>query len=145
MEQLDFKLVLKGMYFPEIHDTPPHVDIMLGNKLVGSADIEDTETIDFTAECNQTERIRILFANKTYKDVVLGDDGMPIKDKGVLVQSLMIDGIDVTQLIDEHSEFHPTDHSVPTGVTYFGSNLSWPGHWEFTFNTPFYIWLLESM
>ena len=100
-------------------------------------------------DCPEENVLSISLLNKTPDDVELDDERNILKDKLLHIREIEIDDIDVTNLSQMIGEYKPTDpwyienHGTETLRNH--KDLGWNGSWELHFNTPFYIWLLESM
>lgn len=151
MEELKFKITLDS----EHHDFQkklPYYKVILNNKVMKEGEIAEETIIEFEAECNENNTLQIEFLGKTVHDIILGDDGLPEKNKLLIIKSIEIDDIDVNHMIYTMSEYYPNDmwytnqsrdtHPIPIQ---YCIDLGWNGEWKFKFNTPFYIFLLESL
>lgn len=129
----------------------PFVNVSLnGFPQFGEICERDT-VVEFDVEIeDDTENfLTIEYMNKDPKqDIVLGDDGVPVADKRVKINSISFDYIelDIFQLTDPDTfKYEPID---PEGVSATGFNatkLSWNGKTTLRFTTPMYIWLLENL
>ena len=130
----------------------PFVNVSLnGFPQFGEICERDT-VVEFDVEIeDDTENfLTIEYNNKNAKqDVVLGDDGVPVADKRVEINSISFDDIelDFFQLTDPDTfKYEPID---PKGVSAAGgfdaTKLSWNGKTTLRFTTPIYIWLLENL
>jgi hypothetical protein len=105
--------------------------------------------IDVEIEDDTENFLTIEYMNKDAKqDVVLGDEGVPVADKRVEINSIIFDDIELEffQLTDPDTfRYEPID---PEGVSTTGfdaTKLAWNGKTTLRFTTPIYIWLLENL
>ena len=129
----------------------PFVNISLnGFPQFGEICERDT-VVEFDAEIEDDAEnfLTIEYHNKNFKqDVVLGEDGVPVADKRIEINSISFDDIelDFFQLTDSDTfKYEPVD---PEGVITAGfdaTKLSWNGKTTLRFTTPVYIWLLENL
>ena len=129
----------------------PFVNISLnGFPQFGEICEKDT-VVEFDVEIeDDTENfLTIEYNNKNAKqDVVLGDDGMPIADKRVEINSVSFDDIelDFFQLTDPDTfKYEPTDPEGFAATEFGATKLAWNGKTTLRFTTPVYIWLLENL
>ena len=143
MESLQFAIVLSGTSFKGKY--PEYTVLLNGNKAASGTVTEDSATVTFTAdlEDDQPHLLEICLINKGNRDTIVAADGSFTEDLLLNIEKIEIDGIDLGALIWTHSKFVGDNASTPvlTGCV----NLGWNGRWKLPFNTPFYIWLLESM
>jgi len=129
----------------------PFVNVSLnGFPKFGEICERDT-VVEFDVEIeDDTENfLTIEYMNKNAKqDVILGEDGVPVTDKRVIINSISFDDIelDFFQLADPDTfQYEPID---PEGVEASGfdaTKLAWNGKTTLRFTTPVYIWLLENL
>jgi len=129
----------------------PFVNVSLnGFPQFGEICEQDT-VVEFDVEIeDDTENfLTIEYNNKNAKqDVVLGEDGLPVADKRIEINSVSFDDIelDFFQLTDPDTfKYEPID---PEGVEVSGfdaTKLAWNGKTTLRFTTPVYIWLLENL
>ena len=112
---------------------------------------EKNTVVEFDVEIEDDAEnfLTIEYMNKDPKqDVVLGDDGAPVADKRIEINSISFDDIelDFFQLTDPDTfRYEPID---PEGVSTTGfdaTKLAWNGKTTLRFTTPIYIWLLENL
>ena len=105
--------------------------------------------IDVEIEDNAENFLTIEYMNKNAKqDVVLGEDGMPVADKRVEINSISFDDIELEffQLADPNTfKYEPIDPEGVSAAGFDATKLSWNGKTTLRFTTPMYIWLLENL
>lgn len=141
MEQLSFKITLDCEYHPDFQKEPPVYRVILNNHVVDEGYITEEKVIEFTADCKEHNELCIGFAGKTVHDVVLGDDGLPVKDKLLKIKSIEIDEIQLKHLLQTLSVYDAGEYGIHRACV----DLGWNGEWKFEFNTPWYIFLLENL
>ena len=105
--------------------------------------------IDVEIEDDAENFLTIEYMNKDAKqDVVLGDDGVPVADKRIIINSISFDDIelDFFQLTD--SDTFRYESIDPEGISAAGfdaTKLAWNGKTTLRFTTPIYVWLLENL
>lgn len=156
-EKLKFKLEL----FATMWDKPPHVEIFIGDTIHYKGDITGTETdpnvIQFEQEVNEGETytLTIKRTGKTSTQTIVNAKGDIIKDQLLNTKRIEIDEIDIGGLV--YDGVYTPDYPEPwfsqqkkagvdmpesfNNVTKMGHN----GSWKFTFQSPFYMWLLENL
>ena len=105
--------------------------------------------IDVEIEDETENFLTIEYMNKdAKKDVVLGEDGVPVEDKRVDINSISFDDIelDFFQLTDPDTfNYEPIDPSGAAATGFDATKLAWNGKTTLRFTTPVYIWLLENL
>ena len=155
-EKLKFKLEL----YATMWDKPPVAEILINNKSCFKQEISDTEDkphlIEFEHELEEGKSYSIII-DRSGKDKTqtVVKDGKITKDQLLHIKSIEIDEIDIGGLVYE-GVYKPTypepwaTQQVDAGnklpetlknVTQMGHN----GTWTFTFESPFYMWLLENL
>jgi hypothetical protein len=156
-EKLKFKLEL----FATMWNKPPHAEIMIDNKSYFAGDITGTEdkpdVIEFEHELEEGNEYSLLIkrSNKTINQTVVNEEGDILKDQLLHIKSIEIDEIELGALLYEGvytpeypepwaSQQRDSGNELPKtfkNVTQIGHN----GEWRFTFESPFYQWLLENL
>jgi hypothetical protein len=105
--------------------------------------------IDVEIEDDTENFLTIEYMNKDAKhDVVLGEDGVPIADKRIEINSISFDDIelDFFQLTDpDIFKYEPIDPEGGSTTGFDATKLAWNGKTTLRFTTPMYIWLLENL
>jgi hypothetical protein len=150
LETVNIKLGL-GIITHDAVSEHPFVNISV-NGFPQFGEICDKDTvveIDVEIEDGTENFLTIEYNNKNAKqDVVLGDDGLPVADKRVEINSVSFDDIELEffQLTDPDTfKYEPID---PEGISTAGfdaTKLAWNGKTTLRFTTPIYIWLLENL
>ena len=155
-EKLKFKLEL----YATMWDKPPIANIKINEKSYFNKEITSTEDkpsiIEFEHELEEGKAYNLIIdrSNKNKKQTIV-EDGKIVKDQLLHIKSVEIDEIDIGSLVyegiykPEYPEPWATQQAeagnkLPEtlkNVTKMGHN----GTWTFTFNSPFYMWLLENL
>jgi len=150
LEKVNIKVDLSIITHDAVSEHP-FVNISLNGFPQFGEICEKDAVVEFDVEIeDDTENfLTIEYMNKDAKqDVVLGDDGVPVADKRVEINSIIFDDIELEffQLTDPDTfRYEPVD---PKGVSTTGfdaTKLSWNGKTTLRFTTPIYIWLLENL
>jgi hypothetical protein len=145
-ETLSFRIGLSGTYWYK----KPEFTVLVNDKEMASGSIDgltgQVQYVEFTEsfEENSTNKFQIRLTNKENSDTIQNAGCTEIlKDMLLNIESIEIDDIDLGQLVWSHSKFIPMDSDRPTvkGCV----NLGWNGTYTLTFDSPFYLWLLEKM
>ena len=155
-EKLKFKLEL----YATMWDKPPVADIKINEKSFFKEEITGTNDkptiIEFEHELEEGKPYNLIIdrSGKDARQTVV-KDGKIVKDQLLHIKSIEIDEIDLGGLVYE-GVYKPTypepwaTQQVDAGnklpetlknVTQIGHN----GTWTFTFESPFYMWLLENL
>jgi len=150
LETVNIKIDLSIITHDAVSE-PPFVNISL-NGFPQFGEICDKDTvveIDVEIEDDTENFLTIEYMNKDPKqDIVLGEDGEPVADKRIEINSVSFDDIelDFFQLTDPDTfRYEPID---PEGISTAGfdaTKLAWNGKTTLRFTTPIYIWLLENL
>jgi hypothetical protein len=150
LETINIKLDLRIITHDAVSEHP-FVNISLnGFPQFGEICEKDTVVeIDVEIEDDTENFLTIEYNNKNAKqDVVLDEDGLPVADKRIEINSISFNDIelDFFQLTDASTfRYEPID---PEGISTTGfdaANLAWNGKTTLRFTTPIYIWLLENL
>jgi hypothetical protein len=141
-EKLSFQVGLSGTYW----DRQPEFTIWIDDKQVahGLAGSEiQVHEFNIDVEDNTSHKLMIRLENKSSSDVVQNENKEIIKDMLLNIDSIVIDDVDITNLLWDHSKFVGDDPSRP--ILDGCINLGWNGASILELNCPFYLWLLEKM
>ena len=156
-EKLKFKLEL----YATMWDKPPHAEILIGDHSHFDGDITSTEdnpqVIEFEHELNEGEQYELVIkrSGKGNGQTVLDEKGERIKDQLLHIKSIEIDEIDIGALVFEgvYTPNYPEPWATQqreSGNDLKDSfknvtNMGFDGTWNFRFESPFYMWLLENL
>ena len=157
-EKLSFRVGLSGTH----PDKQPAFRICINGdeKVYGNLteSVNNVEYFDFETELTEGKHtLDIMLVNKKYGDTQLDENGDIINDLLLNIDSVEIDEIDLGSLKWTASEYipdypppyvnsHMTENkSPPSKIVKNCVNLGWNGKWSLTFESPFYIWLLENL
>jgi len=155
-EKLKFKLEL----YATMWDKPPIADIKINEKSYFKEEITGTNDkptiIEFEHELEENKSYNFIIdrLGKDKKQTIV-EDGKIVKDQLLHIKSIENDEIDLGSLIYNGvykpnypepwaSQQAEAGNKLPESyknVTQMGHN----GTWTFTFESPFYMWLLENL
>ena len=145
-EKLHFKIGFSGEYW----DKKPKYSILINSTVVKIGEVTTPSNelfyvdFDFEFEESTKNKLGIRLNNKSNSDTVENTDKtLIIKDMLLHIKSLEIDEIDVGQLLWSNTQFIGDEKSRP--ILKNCIDLGWNGTWEFPFESPFYMWLLENI
>ena len=156
IEKLKFKLELWAEYW----DKAPRANILLNDHSHFNKEITGTEkeptVIEFEHELTEGEKYRLIIERSgKHKNQTVVENGEIIKDQLLNIKSIEIDEIEIGALVyeavytPEYPEPWATQQrqagkTLPESfknVTTIGHN----GRWVLSFESPFYMWLLENL
>ena len=156
-EKLKFKLEL----YATMWDRPPHAEIMIGDKSHFRGDITGTEdkpdVVEFEHEFTEGQKNELIInrSGKRKNQTVINENGDLLKDQLLHIKNIEIDEIDIGALVYEgvYTPQYPepwASQQRQAGVELQESfkNVTTMGHdgiWQFKFESPFYMWLLENL
>ena len=155
-EKLKFKLELWAEYW----DKKPIANILINGRSHFNQEIAGTEkqptVIEFEHELTEGEKYSLTIerSGKDNRQTVV-ENGQIVKDQLLHIKSIEIDEIDIGALVYEGiytpeypepwaSQQKQAGNALPKSfknVTNIGHN----GRWELSFESPFYMWLLENL
>ena len=145
VEKLHFKISLSGTYWSK----QPVYTILVNDKIVKTDTITAASNEVFVVEFDQElvsgpAKLQIRLENKDNSDTVQNEDKTEIlKDLLLNIVNLEIDDINLGILRYSKSQFVGDD--LTRSVMNECVNLGWNGTWTLSFESPFYIWLLENL
>lgn len=112
------------------------------------------EYFEFNCDLADSEQhtLEIVLLNKESADTILDDQGNIIQDLILSINSIEMDEIDLGNILWTLGRYYPIypdnyndeEQKKNTEIT-GGVDLGWNGSWKLTFQSPFYVWLLENM
>lgn len=144
-ETLHFKIGLAGTYWAK----HPQYSILINDKTYNAGVVAEasgeTFYIEFDAEVEEGPcTLKIRLENKDWTDTIQNEDKTAIVNDMLLhIRSVEIDDINLGNLIYTKTQFVGDDPSRP--VLDKCQDLGWNGTWILSFDSPFYIWLLENI
>ena len=156
-EKLKFKLEL----YATMWDRPPHAEILIRDKSHFRGDITGTEdkpnVVEFEHEFTEGEKSELIIkrSGKSNNQTVVNDNGDLLKDQLLHIKGIEIDEIDLGALVYEglYTPEYPEPWAYTTtrsrcGIARIIQERHCMGHngtWQFKFESPFYMWLLENL
>jgi len=156
-EKLKFKIHLHA----EMWDKPPIAEIMINDESKITKEITGTDKqpdiIEFEHELTSgiDYNLCIKRTGKTKGQTVVNEKGDILKDQILVIKSIEIDEIDIGSLL--YTGSYTPEYPEPWAtrqrqdghdLKYSFKNASRLGHngtWMLTFQSPFYMWLLENL
>lgn len=155
-EKLKFKLELWAEYW----DKKPTANILINDHSHYNQEITGTEkkptVIEFEHELTEGEKYSLIIerSNKDTRQTLV-DNALIVKDQLLHIKSIEIDEIDIGALVYEgvYTPMYPEPWATQQrqegktlpesfkNVTIIGHN----GRWVLSFESPFYMWLLENL
>ena len=155
-EKLKFKLEL----YATMWDKPPIANIKINEKSYFNKEITSTKDkptiIEFEHELEEGKSYNLIIdrSGKNKRQTIVENEKI-IKDQLLHIKSIEIDEIDIGALVYEgvYKPNYPEPWAIQQAeagnkppetlknVTQMGHN----GTWTFTFDSPFYMWLLENL
>lgn len=155
------KLKIKLELWATMWDKPPVAEILISGKQYYKGDITSTEDkptlIEFDVDLEEDKSYDLVInrSGKSNSQTAINEKGDILKDQLLHIKKIEIDDIDLGTLIftgvytPQYLEPWATQQREAgnelresfTNVTQMGFN----GTWKFTFQSPFYMWLLENL
>ena len=156
-EKLNFKLEL----YATMWDKPPVAEIKINSKSYFKSEVTSTEqdptVIEFEVELTEGSEYNLVIERfgKENNQTVINEKGDILKDQLLHIKNIEIDEIDIGALVYEgvYTPKYPEPWATQQresgndlkdsfkNVTQMGFN----GTWNFRFESPFYMWLLENL
>jgi len=156
-EKLKFKIKL----YATMWSTPPHADVLINDISYFNGDITGTEdkpnVVEFEHELleKNSHYLSIKRSGKSNNQTVVNEKGDILKDQLLHIKSIEIDEINIGALVFEgvYTPEYPEPWATQqrqAGIELQESfkNVTGMGHngkWDFKFEAPFYMWLLENL
>tara|TARA_R110000796_G_scaffold26737_6_gene73931 strand:+ start:1899 stop:2330 length:432 start_codon:yes stop_codon:yes gene_type:complete len=143
MEELDFEIKLLSNTI----DNCPSIKIGIDSTEYFNGEVLGEQTVKFSASVLDNFNLNIDYAGNNPADLILNDEGMPINAVTVTVDSVKIEGIDVTEIAYNHSKFNidPNEKYIEDYQLEECMELGPRGVWTMPIQSPVYIWILENL
>jgi len=143
MEELDFEIKLLSNTI----DNCPSIKIGIDSTEYFNGEVLGEQTVKFSASVLDNFNLNIDYAGNNPADLILNDEGMPINSVIVTVDSVKIEGIDVTEIAFNHSKFNidPNEKYIEDYQLEECMELGPRGVWTMPIQSPVYIWILENL
>ena len=143
MEELDFEIKLLSNTI----DNCPSIKIGIDSTEYFNGEVLGEQTVKFSASVLDNFNLNIDYAGNNPADLILNDEGMPINAVTVTVDSVKIEGIDVTEIAYNHSKFNidPNEKYIEDYQLEECMELGPRGVWTMPMQSPVYIWILENL
>ena len=115
------------------------------------------KVVEFEKELDENTEYNLIIkrSGKGHSQTVVNDKGDILKDQMLHIKGIEIDEIDIGALVYDgvYTPSYPEpwasqQHEAGVELKKSFKNVTQMGHngeWKFTFNSPFYIWLLENL
>jgi len=156
-EKVKFKLEM----YATMWDKAPHAEVLIDNESYFDGDITGTEdkpsVIEFEHELEEGKSYELIIkrSNKDNNQTVVDGHGKIVKDQLLHIKDIEIDEIGIGGLIYEGSYTPSYPEPWATQQRESGQDLKdsfknvtkmgFNGTWNFRFESPFYMWLLENL
>jgi len=143
MEELDFEIKLLSNTI----DNCPSIKTGIDSTEYFNGEVLGEQTVKFSASVLDNFNLNIDYAGNNPADLILNDEGMPINSVIVTVDSVKIEGIDVTEIAFNHSKFNidPNEKYIEDYQLEECMELGPRGVWTMPIQSPVYIWILENL
>lgn len=153
-EKLEFKITL----CPKVllsQNKYPEFKILIDNhvyhhsKDLGVNSTDEQIDIIFNANLDKGDHeFALQFLNKNSQKDTVARDGKIIDDLFIEIRKIEVDGIDINSLLPKLAKYTLDEPVVFNNISsqeFLNHKfLSWNGSYKFTFNSPFYVWLLDQ-
>ncbi|CAB4129355.1 hypothetical protein UFOVP112_453 [uncultured Caudovirales phage] len=145
LEKLHFKIGLAGTHW----NKRPIYSAIVNDALILTREVEtpsgEVFFIEFDANVVEgSATLKIRLENKDWTDTIQNEDKTEIlKDMMLHIKSVEIDEIDIGNMIYTKTLFVGDDPERPELDMCI--DMGWNGTWTLTFESPFYLWLLENI
>tara|TARA_A100000164_G_C21890357_1_gene765046 strand:+ start:87 stop:518 length:432 start_codon:yes stop_codon:yes gene_type:complete len=143
MEKLDFEIKL----ISNTTTNCPEVKVGIDHITYFAGEVLGEEVVKFTASVADNFNLHVKFAGNDPKKLILDDQGMPTNSIQITVDTIIIEGIDVTQIAYNKSEYN-----IDSREKYIDQyeltecmDLGLHGVWTMHIQSPVYIWMLENL
>ena len=156
-EKVKFKLEM----YATMWDKAPHAEVLIDNESYFDGDITGTEdkpsVIEFEHELEEGKSYELIIkrSNKDNNQTVVDGHGKIVKDQLLHIKDIEIDETGIGGLIYEGSYTPSYPEPWATQQRESGQDLKdsfknvtkmgFNGTWNFRFESPFYMWLLENL
>jgi len=90
--------------------------------------------------------LEIILKNKTMHHTTVNEAGEIVSDALISIKDIVIDKVNIDQLFFKHAVYSHNYNGTASYVEEkFHGSMGCNGALEFTFTTPFYMWLLEHL
>jgi hypothetical protein len=143
MEELDFEIKLLSNTI----DNCPSIKIDIDSTEYFNGEVLGEQTVKFSASVLDNFNLNINYAGNNPADLILNDEGIPINSVIVTIDSVKIEGIDVTEIAYNRSKFNidPNEKYIEDYQLEECMELGPRGVWTMPIQFPVYIWLLENI
>jgi hypothetical protein len=156
-EKLEFQLEL----YATMWDQPPHAEILIDGQSCFKKDITGTmekpDVIQFHYDLEEGQKYNLIIkrSGKTKNQTIVNEKGDILKDQLLHIKLIEIDEINIGGLVynGEYTPEYPEPWATQqrekgVSLQHTFKNVTTMGHngqWKLSFESPFYMWLLENL
>ena len=149
METVNIKIAIEVVTHQNVVEHP-HVQVLINDKVQFDKIMEHSDIIDFNADLEEDQqyKLTVVYDNKSAKQDIVLQDGLPIKDKRIEINSISFEDIDLdffTLSSQDSLSYTTTDPQGENTTGFDATKLSWNGSTILLFESPIYIWILENL
>lgn len=139
-ENVDLKIELSSQGW---EDRYPETCVCVNDIEIFSGKIVDATTISWNGDIDSGKnKISIELKNKQHTDTVVDDNGNIVNDVLLNIDNISIDSIDIEGRIWSANYYVDRGNGVENLDRFVC--LGWNGRWELEFDSPTFIWFLET-
>ena len=137
-EKVSIEINLSSKYW----DVVPRAKVKLDSVVLFQGEISEPVCIKHELALVEGDHmIEVILTNKDGRRDTIVEDGKIVKDMLLVVDSILLDEIDLGYLITSKSSYDTDDGLNHENMTHLG----WNGSWKMNFSSPIYMWLLEHL
>lgn len=142
-EEITVDIELSSTYW---NDRYPGARVYINHTLIFENLIVEPTKVSWQGTAQDHNKITVEMYNKNPGDTVLDNEGNIVNDVMLNINGVAIDEIELDNLLWTHSVYYPVaDQSGAPESLKECVNLGWNGRWEFQFDSPIYLWLIENL
>jgi len=143
MEELDFEVKLTSNSI----DRCPGLKICINDSVYFSGEVLGENIVTFKASITDDFNLNISYAGNNPQDLILDDEGMPTNSVTVTIDSIKIEGVDITEIAYNYSKFkiNKSQKYIDDYELTECMDLGLQGVWTLYVESPVYIWMLENL
>lgn len=139
--------LIKFSFDVEPTGDPLTVTVEIDGQIVWQKLVDKLYNVKFTCSDIETDHVlKLSLAGKLPQQTKIDDEGNILKDSTVKFSNFSADDIDITQLLQENSQYQHNfnGQGIDTQDNFYGE-MGCNGTVEFKFYSPFYLWMLENL
>ena len=137
-EKVSIEINLSSKYW----DVIPRAKVKLDSMVLFQGEVNEPVCIKHELDLIEGDHvIEVILTNKDGRRYTIMEDGKIVKDMLLIVDSVLLDDIDLGYLITTKSNYDTDEGINHENMT----SLGWNGSWKLGFTSPVYMWLLENL